>query len=482
MIACKRTMKIESGIKVGSMTGAGGMGMQDRVQEQEERLRFLGIDAATCATLAGVRADIAKLLPGIIEAFYSDLRAWPNMSRMFRDDAAMTHAKQKQLKHWLNLFSGDFGPSYFNSVRAIGRVHSALGLEPQWYLGGYALTLSRLYAALLNNQPRGWFLFPWRQRATTAHLAEVMRAVNLAVMLDMDLVISTYLEENAERHNRRLLEIAGELDAHVRSMVDGVAAAAERLDTNAQAMKRTADETNDRASAAGDAAGQATDNVNHVAAASEQLNGAIHEITAQVVQSTQVAHAAVDEVGTVDSSMHELAEAAARINQVVDLINEIASQTNLLALNATIEAARAGEAGKGFAVVAGEVKQLAQQTARATEDIVRQVGEMQNRMSSAMDAITAIEHTIRDMDHIAGTIAAAVEQQGAATEEITRNVRHAASATATVASNVTGVTAASAMVGETADQLTSASTELSRQAESLRSGVRRVIESLTRAA
>jgi methyl-accepting chemotaxis protein len=133
-------------------------------------------------------------------------------------------------------------------------------------------------------------------------------------------------------------------------------------------------------------------------------------------------------------------------------------------------------------VVAGEVKQLAQQTARATEDIVRQVGEMQNRMSCAMDAITAIEHTIRDMDHIAGTIAAAVEQQGAATEEITRNVRHAASATATVASNVTGVTAASAMVGETADQLTSASTELSRQAESLRSGVRRVIESLTRAA
>lgn len=448
--------------------------MQMQAVDRDERLGFLGIDAATCNLLSQARPTIAKLLPGIIESFYAHLGQWPKMARMFRDQASMNHAKERQLQHWLALFSGDFGPGYFDSVRAIGKVHSRLGLEPRWYLGAYALTLSRLYAALLESQP-----MTWRPQVRMKQMAELMRAINLAVMLDMDLVISTYLEENADRHNRRLLEIAKELDEHVQSMVDGVAVAATQLDSNARAMKHTADETNSRAHAAGDAAGQATDNVNHVASASEQLNGSISEISAQVVQSTQVAKVAVDEVGTVDSSMRELADAATRINQVVDLINEIASQTNLLALNATIEAARAGEAGKGFAVVAGEVKQLAQQTARATEDIIRQVGEMQSRMSRAMDAINAIELTIRDMDHIAGTIADAVQQQGAATQEIARNVRDAAVATAVVADNVTAVTAASETVGETAKDLTAASTELSQQAEALRSGVRRFIDHLT---
>jgi methyl-accepting chemotaxis protein len=447
--------------------------MQMQAVDRDERLRFLGIDTATCKLLFQAKPIIAKFLPDIIESFYAHLGQWPNMTRMFRDQATMNHAKEHQLRHWMDLFSGDFGPSYFDSVRAIGKVHSTLGLEPRWYLGGYALTLSRLYAALLENQP-----MTWRPQAHMKQMAELMRAINLAVMLDMDLVISSYLEENADRHNRRLVEIANELDQHVRSMVDGVALAATQLDDNAREMKNTADETNMRAQAAGNAAGQATDSVSHVASASQQLNSSIGEISAQVVQSAQVAKAAVDEVGTVDNSMRELADAASRINHVVDLINEIASQTNLLALNATIEAARAGDAGKGFAVVAGEVKQLAQQTARATEDIIRQVNEMQSRMSSAMDAINSIEATIRNMNHISGAIATAVEQQGAATREIARNVREAATATALVADNVTAVTAASGTVGETAKDLATASKELNHQADALRSGVRRFIEDL----
>ena len=438
------------------------------------RLEFLGIDAEIRRVLAAVKPRIQAVLPQIIDAFYADVRRQPHLMRMFPNEKIMAHARERQLHHWMILFSGTFDQTYVDSTHAIGRVHSMLGLEPRWYLGGYALTLSRLYTALQES-----YIDRWNPRAAAQKAAEAMRAVNLAVMLDMDLVISTYLEENDARYNAHLRELADQLDRHVRSMVGGVAAAATELDASAREMARTAIATNDRARTAGVAADQASGNVGTVAAASEQLSVSINAIAGQVSQSAGIARTAVSEAGNAGSAMRELADASQRITRIVDLISEIAAQTNLLALNATIEAARAGEAGKGFAVVAGEVKNLASQTARATEDISRQVGEMQDRMGHALAALSAIEGTIREIDGISSTIATAVGEQGEATREIARNVQDAATATAEVADNLSAVTDAAGAVGDMATGLGGASAELSQQAEQLRRGVGEFIATLT---
>jgi methyl-accepting chemotaxis protein len=190
-----------------------------------------------------------------------------------------------------------------------------------------------------------------------------------------------------------------------------------------------------------------------------------------VAESASIAGQAVDEAGRTNATVQSLAEAAQKIGQVVELINDIASQTNLLALNATIEAARAGEAGKGFAVVASEVKNLANQTAKATEEIAAQINEMQTTTNGAVGAIQGISGTIGRISEIATSIASAVEEQGAATQEIARNVQQAAAGTQDVSANIGGVTQAAGETGAGASQVLSAADELSRQSAQLQTEI-----------
>jgi len=265
----------------------------------------------------------------------------------------------------------------------------------------------------------------------------------------------------------RLETLTRAFENKVGHLVQTVSTAAGEMTGTATAMTGTADRSNRLSATMAAASGQASVNVQTVATATEELSVSIQEIGRQVAASASIAGKAVEDTRRTDSVVQGLAESANRIGQVVSMIHGIAGQTNLLALNATIEAARAGEAGKGFAVVASEVKTLANQTAKATEDISTQVGAIQSATAEAVDAIRGIAGTIADINEIAATIAAAVQQQGAATAEISRSVQEAARGTEEVARNIAGVTEAAADTGMAAGQVLDAAGEVSQRADQL---------------
>ncbi len=261
----------------------------------------------------------------------------------------------------------------------------------------------------------------------------------------------------------------------VGGLIGGVASAAAQLQATAQGMAGTADQTARRSLAVAAAAEEAGTNVTTVAAAAEELGSTVSEIGRQVDGSAALAQAAVGEAGRSAALVKELSGEVARVGDIVTMISAIAGQTNLLALNATIEAARAGEAGRGFAVVASEVKELANQTARATDDITAQIGRIQASTGQAVMAIDGIAERIREISGMATGIAAAVEEQGAATQEIARNVAQAAIGTAEVTGNVAGVAGVAEETGAAAGQVLACATDLSRQSERLGAEVDRFL-------
>jgi methyl-accepting chemotaxis protein len=258
------------------------------------------------------------------------------------------------------------------------------------------------------------------------------------------------------------------LSKRVREVVDVVASASTELQASAENLSSSAEESSRQSAAAAAAGEEASTSVQTVASAAEELSSSISEINRQVTQSAETAKSAVDEAERTNTVIKGLAEAAEKIGEVVNLINDIASQTKLLALNATIEAARAGEAGKGFAVVASEVKNLADQTSKATTQIGTQIGGMQSETRNAVTAINQIGTTIGKIAEISAAIASAVEEQGAATQEIARNVQQAAAGTVEVSNNIAGVTEAATQTGSAASEILRASSDLAKQSDVLR--------------
>ncbi|MEI6985019.1 MAG: methyl-accepting chemotaxis protein [Rhodospirillaceae bacterium] len=274
--------------------------------------------------------------------------------------------------------------------------------------------------------------------------------------------------QEAEHEKREAMRrLADGFDSTIKSMVTAVAAAARQMEANAKALSETADNTKSQSHVVADAAHSASSNVQTVASATEELAASVNEISRQVTESNRIATAAAGDAARTNNTVSSLAEAAQKIGEVVGLINNIASQTNLLALNATIEAARAGEAGKGFAVVASEVKNLANQTAKATDDIQAQVGQIQSVTGEAVNAINGITATITRINEIATTIAAAVEEQGAATNEIARNVQQAAQGTQQVSGTIADVTQAASRTGDMAADTLKAAVDVSRQTDTM---------------
>jgi methyl-accepting chemotaxis protein len=429
------------------------------------RRRFLGLDAEACQLLAAFWPTIEPRLPEIIEGFYRHLVTIPRLKQMVGEQ--IPRLKQAQASHWRRLFSGRFDAEYFNGVQTIGNVHHKIGLEPRWYIGGYAYVLNRLVALAIR-----------AHRWSPQKLASLIAAVNAGVMLDMDIAISVYQEaliaEKVQRAQRLDALLRG-FEARTAVLVSMVASAATELESTSRAMASTTGETVAQATNVAAAVEAASINVQTVASAAEELSASISEIARQVAQSSEIADRAVEDANRTDAIVKTLAEGAQKIGDVVGLISTIAGQTNLLALNATIEAARAGDAGKGFAVVASEVKSLANQTAKATDDISRQIAQIQLATKEAVTAIEAITQTIGEVSRIATAIAAAVEEQGAATQEIARNIHEAATGTQQVSVGIAGVSRGASETGAAATGVHDAAGELSKQAEGLSGDVQHFV-------
>ena len=284
-----------------------------------------------------------------------------------------------------------------------------------------------------------------------------------------------FKQRSEEERRVALHKMADTFERSVGKVISTVTAAATQLQRASGEMADSAGNTSQQATYVANSAQQASANVQTVASATEELSSSIGEISRQMTRSREVALRANQQAGTTNALVIALSNSVSKIGDIVDLINDIASQTNLLALNATIESARAGDAGKGFAVVAGEVKHLAGQTARATEEIARQISAVQKQTTEAVEAISAVAQVLTEMAEISSSVAAAVQQQSMATNEIARNVEQAANGTESVSANISSVEESARHSGNAAHQIRLSALDLSRQAEYLNHEVSRFL-------
>jgi methyl-accepting chemotaxis protein len=439
-------------------------------QALASRLEFSGVDAAARAALRELQPLIARVLPGILSAFYARIRQTPEAKKLYADDARMRHAEQMQFKHWINLASGRFDDSYIQSVTHVGEAHHRLGVPPRWYIGGYSFVLVGLLKAI---QTEYGGLITGKAKRTKR--AALLGALTAAAMIDMDYSISVYIdraEDAREAGRMAMLDIADHFETAVGGIVTTVSSTSVELEAAAQTMTRTAERTQQLSIVVTTASEEASSKVASVAAATGEMSASVNEISGQVQESSRIAKEAVSQAQKTDGRIAELSAAADRIGDVVKLITAVAEQTNLLALNATIEAARAGESGRGFAVVAGEVKALAAQTAKASGEIANQISGMQMATADSVMAIKEIGGTIGRIAEIADHIAKAIAKQGAATQAITVDVHQAAHGATEVAKNIIDVSRGAGETGSASARVLSSAQSLSIQSGDLKEEVK----------
>lgn len=437
------------------------------------RLEFIGIDQETKSALTEFRLELPDILPGALELFYRHIQQWPDLAGMFKDPSRMEHAKSAQQAHWERLFKATFDEEYVESVRRIGLIHSRIGLEPTWYIGAYAFTLNHLYAHVAHRYQSRF------SPATAAQkTAAVLRAINQCVMLDMDIAISVYLEENKRRYDDRLNDLAGIFKTSIGQIVNDVTNISSDLEGSARSLASMALETAEDTGVVAQELSNTSENVSAVSSATEEMSSSISHVAQTANQSAESSRAATHDADQSVAIMKELKQSIDQIKTFADIITKIAEQTNLLALNATIEAARAGEAGKGFSVVAGEVKTLANQTRKATEDIRQQVTEIMQKSDTAVESIETVKRAIANVQSLSVDTADAVGQQREAMREIARNVDQVSDGTLGISRRIESINKVADQTGRSAQSVLDTVTELSAQGKALAISVQRFIDDI----
>lgn len=383
---------------------------------------YIGLDQASEQTLRKVKPIILEALPDILRRFYERTAAEPVLAAKFTTPERMSFAREAQTRHWSRLFDGKFDEDLHDSALRVGTAHHKIDLSPRWYLSGYAFVLGEVLATLAEQQ-KGLLNTP----TSRAELAQSLRSVSRAILLDMDMAMGAYWDTLAERRDQAVGSMIARIDQQVMDTVESVGDLTRELVSSAETVATVTRSVSQNTGGASGAANEALTSAQTVAAAAEELHASINEIGSQVTRSADAAHEAATRMDEARSVVNRLGQAAEEIGRVVEIIGSIAAQTNMLALNATIEAARAGDAGRGFAVVAGEVKSLANQSASSANEINARVSTIQQVTTDTVNLIDRVSEAIQRMEEVANGIAAAVDEQTAATSEIARNVAVTAS-------------------------------------------------------